>query len=298
MPTVSTAEPGPRGPVVRLARAKVNLYLHVTGRRGDGHHLLDSLVVFLPVADRVEVAWADACTLAVTGPMAAALARTPVRDNLAWRAADTLARNAGIEPRATIRLHKELPVAAGIGGGSADAAAVLHACDALWETRAGPAALCELGAGLGADVPVCVMGVAALVSGVGEQLAPAPSLPPLPLVLAGPPVGLSTRDVYAAFTVAEPPPAPLAGACGDIAALAGALLERRNDLEAPARTLAPVIGEALALIRGQARCLLARTSGSGPVCFGLFDSAVAATAAGERVAAARPDWWVWSGVVD
>ena len=298
MPADSTTEPGPRAPVLRLARAKVNLYLHVAGRRADGLHLLDSLVVFAPAADRIEVAWADRCTLSVSGPMAPALAEVPESANLAWRAAEALAHWAGVEPRAAIRLHKELPVAAGLGGGSADAAAVLHACDTLWATGAGDAVLRVLAAGLGADVPVCVMDAAALVAGTGERLSAAPPLPPLPLVLVRAPVALSTRDVFAAYAGAHAPLVPLAGWWNDIAALAAALGERRNDLEAAALALAPAVGDALALLRRRPGCLLARMSGSGPVCFGLFLSADAADAAAETIAAARPDWWVRSGVAE
>jgi len=275
--------------VSEFAPAKINLYLHLTGRRADGYHLLSSLVVFAEIGDRLTVSPGTGLRLAVEGPFAAAL---PVgEDNLVVRAARRLAAEAGVAPDAEMRLVKRLPVAAGIGGGSADAAAALRALAALWRVAPGAEALARLGLELGADVPVCLRGSPALVSGVGEALAPAPELPAAWLVLVNPGVGLVTRDVFAARTGPYSPAAPLLDAPRDAVALARALAARHNDLAAPAQSLAPVVGDVLAALEAAPGCLLARVSGSGATCFGLFAAVDPAQAAARRIAAARPDWW-------
>ena len=171
-----------------FAPAKVNLYLHVVGRRSDGYHLLDSLAVFAGVGDRLTVSPSDRLTLSVTGPFAAGLADEA--DNLVLRAAQRLADRAGIAPTGTLALEKILPVASGIGGGSADAAATLRLLSRFWGLPT--IGLAEIGIGLGADVPVCLAGQPAIMSGIGDVLAPAPRLPELGIVLANPGVAVST----------------------------------------------------------------------------------------------------------
>lgn len=292
---------GPEGSAAARedAPAKVNLYLHVTGRRAaDGYHLLDSLAVFGPAADRVTaVRVPDGLDLALEGPEAASLAAEP--DNLVLRAARALAGAAGLAaPAAALRLEKHLPVASGIGGGSADAAAALRALDRLWGLGMGQARLAALAAGLGADVPVCVASRPARMQGIGEILSPAPALPPFALVLANPRVAVPTPAVFraraasgAGFSAAADLPA---GGWRDAAALARDLAGLANDLEMPAIGLCPVIAEVLAALRAQPGCLLARMSGSGATCFGLF----AAPAAAARAAAALPTaWWRAAGPV-
>ncbi len=272
------------------APAKVNLFLHVTGRRDDGYHLLDSLVAFGPAADELRGAPAGALTLAVEGPFAAALAPEP--DNLVLRAARMLAAHAGLPPRAALTLVKRLPVASGIGGGSADAAAALRLLDRAWGLATPRAELQALALALGADIPVCLASRPARMQGVGEVILPAPRLPPCALLLANPGVALPTPDVFRARTGPFTPAAALPDSWPDAAAMATALRALRNDLEAPAIALRPVIAEVIAAIAAQPGCLLARMSGSGATCFGIFATAEGARTAG---AALPPAWWTAAG---
>ncbi|MFL1461930.1 4-(cytidine 5'-diphospho)-2-C-methyl-D-erythritol kinase [Roseococcus sp. DSY-14] len=272
------------------APAKVNLFLHVTGRRDDGYHLLDSLVAFGPAADELRGAPGGGLTLTVEGPFAAALAPEP--DNLVLRAARALAAHAGVPARAALTLVKRLPVASGIGGGSADAAAALRLLDRAWGLATPPAALHALALRLGADIPVCLAARPARMQGVGEVVRPAPRLPPCALLLANPGVALPTPEVFRARTGPFSPEAVLPDSWPDAAAMAAALAALRNDLEAPAIALRPVVADVISAIAAQPGCLLARMSGSGATCFGLFATAAAAKAA----AAALPDaWWTAAG---
>lgn len=274
-------------PLAEFAPAKVNLALHVLGRRADGYHLLDSLVVFAAVGDVLRAEPADALTLEVSGPFAAALFEP---DNLVLRAARRLAETAGIVPRARLVLDKRLPVASGIGGGSADAAAALRLLARLWHLPPTPA---ELALALGADVPVCLDCMAARMSGIGESLAPAPRLPPCGLVLVNPGVAVATADVFRVRTGPFSDPLALPAGWPGAAAMAADLGRRGNDLEAPAVTLAPAIGTVLTALRALPGVLLARMSGSGATCFALFATAEEARAAAAGIA--RPGWWTWGG---
>lgn len=282
------------------APAKVNLYLHVTGKRADGYHLLDSLVVFAGVGDTLTLAPADDLSLTLDGPTAVDLAAThsPAAglmaedDNIVLRAARLLADAAGIAPRAAITLTKRLPVAAGIGGGSADAAAALRGLARLWNLSIPENDLRALGLRLGADVPVCLAGRPTTMTGVGEQLDAAPTLPPAWLVLVNPRRPLSTPAVFKARGGDFTPARPLVEAPADAAALAVALAGRRNDLTQAAIALEPVVGDMLALIAAQPACLLARMSGSGATCFGLFAAEAEARAAETALARLHPEWWV------
>jgi 4-diphosphocytidyl-2-C-methyl-D-erythritol kinase len=273
-----------------FAPAKINLHLHVVGLRPDGYHLLDSLVVFAGIGDRLTVSPADRLTLSLTGPFAAGLAAEA--DNLVLRAARALAMQAGIEATGAMVLEKNLPVASGIGGGSADAAAALRLLGRFWSLD--PAVSGLLAGGLGADVPVCVAGVPALMSGIGEILAPAPALPDIGIVLVNPGVAVSTPSVFRARSAAFSDPARFA-ATGwrDADSLVAALHDTHNDLEPPARLLAPAIGEVLDALTASAGCLLARMSGSGATCFGLFPDPAAARIAARAIV--RDGWWVWGG---
>lgn len=286
-------------PAVRVAApAKLNLYLHVTGRRADGYHTLDSLVAFAGVHDTVAAWPGEGLRLDIDGPFAAALAGTVgrgrrhgPRENLVLRAARALARETGAEPRAALRLTKRLPVAAGIGGGSADAAATLRALRQLWTVAPAAERMAAIAGRLGADVPVCLNARAAFVGGVGELLEPAPRLPRAGLVLANPGLALGTRKVFKAsgrFSPAarfrEPP--------ADAAALAELLRARGNDLAAPAIGLAPAIREVLDALAALPGALIARMSGSGATCFALFADRTAAEAAALALRRTRPGWWV------
>jgi 4-diphosphocytidyl-2-C-methyl-D-erythritol kinase len=278
------------GALVEAAAAKVNLFLHVTGRRADGYHLLDSLAVFGPPADELRAEPAEGLSLALEGPFGAALEAEA--DNLVLRAARLLAEAAGIRPRAALRLAKHLPVASGIGGGSADAAAALRLLDRLWGTHLGPSALAGIAARLGADVPVCLASRSARMQGVGDVLGTAPNLPEFALLLVNPGVALATADVFRGRNGAFSPPAELPPAWPDLDGMAAGLSRLRNDLEAPAIRLRPVIAEVLAALRAAPGCRLARMSGSGATCFGLFADAAAAEAAGRGLPVA---WWSAAG---
>jgi 4-diphosphocytidyl-2-C-methyl-D-erythritol kinase len=278
--------------VRRFAAAKLNLYLHVTGRRPDGYHELDSLVVFLDLGDTLLARPAATLSLAVEGPFAQALTKAAPADNLVLRAALALAAAAAIEPQAALVLEKQIPLGAGLGGGSADAAAALAALGELWGIDLGPAALDAIALELGADVPACRRGQPQHLTGIGEFLRPAPNLPLLPLVVVYPGVAASTAKVFAELGGRRSPAAPRLDAPGDTADLAAWLALRRNDLEEPATRLAPVINDAKAALAERSGCLLSRMSGSGSACFGLFADTDAASAAAAAIARARPQWWV------
>lgn len=285
--------------VTEAAPAKINLFLSVTGRRvTDGYHLLDSLVVFGCAADTVLATPAESgIDLAVEGPEAAALADES--DNLVLRAARLLAEAVGTPARAAaLRLIKRLPVASGIGGGSADAAAALRALDRLWGLGLDTARLRELALRLGADVPVCVGARPARMGGIGERLTPAPPLPPSWLLLANPRLAVPTAAVFsarAAFGAAFSAEAILpSGGWPDAASLAADLRRLGNDLEAPACLLCPPIAAVLAALAALPGCLLARMSGSGATCFGLFAEAGDAH---RGAAALPPAWWRAAGAI-
>lgn len=275
------------------APAKLNLYLHVVGRRADGYHLLDSLVAFAEPADELVAAAAPTLSLALNGPYAAALAAAP-RDNLVWRAAERLAAQAGRPAAAALTLTKNLPVASGIGGGSSDAAATLKALAALWRIDPATVDLAAIAATLGADVPVCLAAQAAWLSGVGEAVEPAPALPPVSALLVNPGVALPTPAVFKARQGPFSAPARFAMPT-DAAGLAALLAARRNDLTAAAVALVPAVGDVLDRLAAQEGALLARMSGSGATCFALFAVPEAAAAAAARLRAERPDWWVAAG---
>jgi 4-diphosphocytidyl-2-C-methyl-D-erythritol kinase len=281
-------------PLTAFAPAKLNLYLHVTGRRADGYHLVDSLVAFADIGDRLTAEPARSLSLAVEGPEAAGLA-ADVDDNLVLRAARLLADRAGIAPGAALRLDKRLPVAAGIGGGSSDAAAALLLLRRLWRLSLGEEALCGLGARLGADVPACICRRAVWVGGIGELLEPAPPLPEAGILLANPRKTLPTPAVFAARRGPFGAAGRFAPMPGDVAALAGLLMLRGNDLTEAAIELVPeirVVLEKLAQLPGS---VLARMSGSGATCFALFADRAAAQMACARLADIEPRWWCAAG---
>lgn len=268
------------------APAKVNLFLHVTGRRADGYHLLDSLAVFGPAADRLVAAPAEGLSLTLDGPFGAALQAEP--DNLVLRAARALAAAAGVAPRAALTLRKHLPVASGIGGGSADAAAALRLLNRMWGAGLDDAALRALAAPLGADVPVCVASTPARMQGVGELVSPGPRLPPCGLLLVNPGVPLATPAVFRARAPGFSAEARLPAAWPDAAAMAADLAHLTNDLEAPARALCPEVGEVLSALGALPGAMLARMSGSGATCFALFATPAEARAAEGLLPA---QWW-------
>jgi 4-diphosphocytidyl-2-C-methyl-D-erythritol kinase len=275
------------------APAKINLFLHVTGKRPNGYHLLDSLVVFADMGDRLFAEPSGGLSLRLTGPFAAGL--DGESDNLVLRAARALADSAGIAPNAALVLEKNLPVASGIGGGSADAAATLRLLSRLWGIALEPAAMHAIAIRLGADVPVCLGGRPAQMRGVGEQLDPAPNLPDCGLLLVNPGVVLGTADVFRARRGRFSDAVTLPAAWDSAAAMAEGLRHLSNDLQPPAIALRPAVGEVLSAIDARPGCLLARMSGSGATCFGLFATATESQAA--ATALSGHGWWSWGGPI-
>ena len=274
--------------VTEAASAKVNLFLHVGDRRADGFHPLQSLAVFTGAGDVLRAEPASSLTLAIDGPFASDLAAEG--DNLVLRAARVLAAEAETFAGASLTLKKNLPVASGIGGGSADAAATLRALKQLWRLEIEEAALLKIAATLGSDVPVCVRSSSATMEGRGEVLTPV-TVPPLPLLLVNPGVAVPTRDVFAALKDRRGIDLVLPRGFADSDALLRFLAVTRNDLQAPACTLQPVIGEVLAALAALPDVRLVRMSGSGATCFALFADKAACAHGAEILRAPGRGWW-------
>jgi 4-diphosphocytidyl-2-C-methyl-D-erythritol kinase len=287
------------------ARAKVNLTLRVDGRRVDGYHDLESVVAFCDCADLLTLTSGTELTLATAGPRAPDCGE--VSDNLVLKAAQLLGERVGDLRLGKFTLDKVLPVAAGIGGGSADAAAALRLLARANKLELDDPRLIEAARLTGADVPVCLASHACVMTGVGETLLPL-SLPKMPCVLVNPCVPVATRDVFAALglrhgelrvgatdVILLDPVWPEAGASIDawIKVLAGI----GNDLEKPAMRIQPVIGEVLAALRDTAGSLLARMSGSGATCFAIFGEDAGAQRAAQAIRREHPQWWVHGGVL-
>ena len=290
------------GTLAVLAPAKINLYLHVVGRRADLYHLLDSLVAFADIGDRVTVAASDRLSLTVSGPESSAIAALG-EDNLVMRAARLFAAEAAhgdaaeMARRAALRLEKMLPTASGIGGGSSDAAATLRLLDRLSSGALGPAVLADIAARLGADLPACLAARPVWVGGIGDRLDPAEGLPSAGIVLANPRIALPTATVFRMRRGPFSDDARFAPMPRDAAGLAAALAARRNDLTEAALTLVPEIARVLDALGGLPGSLLARMSGSGATCFALFPDRAAALAGQAGLAAARPGWWSAAGTL-
>jgi len=284
--------------LVEDAPAKVNLTLRVLGRRADGYHDIESLVAFADFGDRLTLAPGGPLKLTLGGLRAAQAGDDA--DNLVLRAAHALvARIPGIVSGA-FHLDKSLPVAAGIGGGSADAGAALRLLARANDLARDDPRLHDAARATGADVPVCLDPRPRLMCGIGEKLSPALALPRLAAVLVNPGTALATKAVFAGWTPGGKPAAPLA--IGTLATLdreqfLQALANEPNDLEAAAIKLAPVVADVLARLRALAGCRLARMSGSGATCFALFDSAAAAAAAAAALTGQYPQWWVRATVL-
>lgn len=277
------------------APAKINLALHVVGQRADGYHLLDMLVTFTRFGDRVGIAPAEADRFTLSGRFAPQLREGPATGNLVLRARDllraALQRKGTATPPVHLHLEKNLPVASGIGGGSADAAATLRGLLRHWDASLPETDLADLALQLGADVPMCLLARPLVARGIGERLAVLKELPSFPIVLVNPLVGVSTPDIFRRLATKENPPlAPPAAITGAMAWLA-AMQSMRNDLEEPARAICAEIDAVrteLALSGAQ----LVRMSGSGATCFGIYDTMDAARRAADALETARPDWFI------
>lgn len=270
--------------IEELARAKVNLALHVLGRRADGYHEIDSIVAFADVGDRLSFEPASALALSVYGPFAGGL--TPGNDNLVLRAADALMRAfPGRITPARILLEKNLPLASGLGGGSADAAATLRGLLRLSDFAPPATSIRAIARELGADVPVCIDQVPARMRGVGDELERLDGFAPLAAVLINPGVPSRTPEVFAALRLQPGAPAfrPIASPAN--------LRSCRNDLETPARQLTPSIATVLSMLRGRHGLVFARMTGSGATCFGIYENAEAAAIAVKAIKAGHPGWW-------
>ncbi|MEB8387960.1 4-(cytidine 5'-diphospho)-2-C-methyl-D-erythritol kinase [Rhodobacteraceae bacterium KMM 6894] len=266
--------------VTAFAPAKINMTLHVTGRREDGYHILDSLVMFADVGDTISVRRADETTLTITGPMAAGVPTG--QDNLALRAARMM------NTTAQITLDKHLPLAGGIGGGSSDAAATLRALSQLTG-----APMPEDVLALGADTPVCVIGTgAARMCDIGIDVRNAPGMPVLHAVLVNPMKPVMTADVFRRLKKRDNPPMPDLPQGADTATLIAWLSDMRNDLQDAAIEAEPAIAQVFATLQVTPGCLLTRMSGSGGTCFGLYADAETAASAAGRLQESHPGWWV------
>lgn len=285
--------------IVEIAPAKINLYLHVGGLRRDRLHEIASLFVFAEAGDLVSAAPAKQLTLDVTGPFGGALGREPVERNLVYRAARLLQQSFDVEQGARLTLDKRLPIASGVGGGSADAAAALRALRRLWKVDVDDAALRALAFTLGADVPACLDRAPTFVAGAGETLAPGPSLPPLFVALVNPRIAMPTGPVFRDFDRAHPQPArPCGWPCARVSTYADvstALALSRNDLEPFAASRAPVIRDVAAALRSAPGAIGARMSGSGATVFGLYTSLQAAARA--AALASGRGWWSMSAAL-
>jgi len=287
-----SAQSAPAARLSVIAPAKLNLFLHVGDRRPDGYHALQSLVAFTESGDVLRLEAASELTLKVSGPFAAQIPRGD--DNLVLKAARSFSEEFSEKRRgASIVLEKNLPVAAGLGGGSSDAAAVLRALNALWSLGRSENELVELARTLGSDVPACVLARPCWMEGRGEQVFATSHLPPLEVVLVNPGVLLPTASVFASLnartgTSAMEPP----GRIETLWDLVSYLEDSGNDLEAPATLIQPVIDEVLEALHHEPACVFAQMSGSGATCFGLFDGREYAQGAAERIALDHPAWWV------
>ncbi|MCA1370834.1 4-(cytidine 5'-diphospho)-2-C-methyl-D-erythritol kinase [Bradyrhizobium sp. BRP14] len=279
------------------APAKINLALHVVGQRADGHHLLESLVTFTECGDRIGLTPADADRFTLSGRFAPdlPLSAEGKDGNLVLRARDLLRRELAPEGAAAgpvhMHLEKNLPIASGIGGGSADAAATLRGLMTLWGASLAPARLESLALALGADVPMCLDGRPLLAKGIGEEITPLPDLPSFAIVLVNPLVAVSTPVIFRTLVKKNNPPLGLPEGARSKAEWLTAMAAMRNDLEPPARALEPVIADVSAALNA-AGATLVRMSGSGATCFGLFDGEESAAAAGEEISASHPEWYV------
>ena len=273
------------------ASAKINLFLHVGEKRKDGFHALQSLAAAAQAGDVLDFAPAEALSLSIAGPFAAGLSGED--DNLILRAARALSARADCTHGAHIALNKNLPVASGIGGGSADAAAALRGLRRLWKLSLNDAALAEVAAVLGSDVPVCLASAPAWMEGRGEIVTPLATLPRLALLLVNPGAAVPTKSVFAALARRSGTGMVVEGLAFQYPGELLAFLEQTaNDLEMPALAIQPMIAEVLATLRALPGVLFARMSGSGATCFAIFSSDESCAQAAEMLRARQPGWWI------
>lgn len=283
-----------------LAPAKINLYLHITGRRNDGYHILDSLVAFADIGDQVCLEPSAEFRFDIRGPFAGSFGAaekdaSPDSSNLAVQAAWALARSVRRNPDVRVTLTKALPLGAGLGGGSSDAAAVLWGLSQWWGLPQNPPWLADLMLSLGADVPACMLCRPVRVQGVGEILMPAPAFPEIPLLLVHPGRPCATPKVFARYDRPFAAPPSMPECFGNTGSLIAFLKTADNDLTEAALSLVPETGLVLEALRACPGVLLARMSGSGSACFALFENEMDRMDAAEAITRAYPGWWVRGG---
>jgi len=284
-----------------FAPAKINLYLHIQKKLDNGYHHLDSLVTFCNVGDHLEIKEAQGFSFEIDGPFAAAFGRRDLdvsaqSSNLVVKAAWRLAQHAGRAPNVDIRLTKNLPLGGGIGGGSSDAAAVIWGLCSLWDIPHDAPYMDELFLSLGADVPVCFRGRDTRVQGIGEQLKDVPALPEMPIILVHPGKACSTPDIFRSYQRGFQDMVAMPRSFEHQDDLVGFLKRCDNVLTQAAVQHVPDIENVLMAMGAQNGCDLARMSGSGSTCFGVFKDAQSAKNAAVAIAQANPDWWVRDGV--
>ncbi len=282
------------------APAKINLTLHVTGRRADGWHTLESLVALSRGGDTLSLTEGEPLALSIEGPGATATGRA--EDNLVLRAAHHFAQRYPAARLGSFHLVKRLPVAAGLGGGSSDAAAALRLLARANAVALDDTGMMEAARATGADVPVCLMGRARMMRGIGDELGPLLALPPLVGLLVNPGEPVATKEVFSLMNIASGATTGFGGhpvlyPNMTQEALIAALRKGRNDMEGAACLLAPVIGDVLAVLAAAPGCRLARMSGSGATCFGLFKDCRSAARAKKAILRAHPSWWAKTGVL-
>jgi len=283
-----------------FAPAKINLYLHVTGHRDNGYHTLDSLISFVDIGDELRISPAETLTFEAHGPFAGHfqahdLDTGPNASNLVVQAVHALCRLTGQTPNIKVTLTKNLPLGAGLGGGSSDAAALLWQLLEYCDIPNDLEGLHEAMLSLGADVPVCFKAQTTRIQGIGEILEPAPTLPEIPVVLIYPAQPCNTARIFADFEGGFRDPITLPEQLGTLNALNTFLKQTHNDLAPYAEKTAPEINNALNALNTREGCSLARMSGSGSACFGLFENDEDAQRAAQDIAQGNPDWWVQSG---
>lgn len=280
--------------ITLTAPAKLNLYLHILGRRLDGYHLLESLFVFTKFGDVITLHPSPSLSLTINGPFQSAFLHTPIEKNLVYQAALLLQKRYKVKKGANIHLNKHIPISAGLGGGSSDAATVLKGLNILWGLNLDESTLCEIGLSLGADIPACIIGKPAIVSGIGETIHPI-FFPNLWVLLVNPLFPLSTQQIFQHFQIqnilfSQSIEKEIDGK--NWQHLQKILAKNHNDLERVALQLHPEIDKLLTLLSEQPGCELARMSGSGPTCFALFSDLLLAQKAEGYLTALYPDYWL------
>lgn len=283
--------------VYKEARAKINLSLLVTGRKSDGYHTLDSIIFFVSFCDRLSFRIDKKLSLEISGPFGDPLENG--RNNLVIQAAEAFTKECKLNTGVAISLEKNIPVSAGLGGGSANAAVTLLALNELYKTGLTFASLAEIGLSIGADVPVCLFGETARVQGIGEKIQPFVFPHKFGVVLINPGVPVSTARVFSRFDSGFSE-FMSADTLSELSAMQnfGAFKALKNDLEPPAKQLCPEISRVLAALRSEDDCIVSGLSGSGPTCFGLFRTAEEAERVAKRIRQQNPKWWLQATAVN